>query len=100
MARFIIQDKVYNTNKMSFIGIVRKRYRFAGIVMKSIYGIGSGREYDCELYKSEKGNFLLVRENDCAQICGEAITEEEAKNLLKSSNYDAYVQLYGELEEA
>lgn len=100
MAKFIINDKVYDTHKMTRIGTVAKWYKFTGIVMRGIWGNNSGRKFDCEIYKSDKGNFLLVRENDCAQICGEAIEEDEAKALLKSYDYDAYARLYGELEEA
>lgn len=99
MARFIIKNKVYDTSKMILIGKVKKWYEYRGYLMKRIYGEGYGTKYDCDLYRSEKGNWLLVHDGEC--VCtGEAISEKEAKSLLMQYDYDAYAKEYGELEEA
>lgn len=99
MARFIIKNKVYDTSKMTLIGRVKKWYEYKGYFMKRIYGEGYGAKYDCDLYRSEKGNWLLVHDGEGLCI-GEAISEEEAKSLLMKYDYDVYAKEYGELEEA
>ncbi len=100
MARFIIQNKVYDTDKMEFISVVEKWYKFEGYFLKQMFGEEMGRRYMRDLYRSPKGNYLLVHTNDCDQLVGQAITENEAKELLLRSNYDVYAKLYGELKEA
>ena len=100
MARFIIQNKVYETDKMEHLGRVQKWYEFEDYVDKLLYGKGYGRVMDCELYRSKKGNYLLVRENDYGRLVGEAIGEAEAKRLLMNHQYEKYVELFGALEEA
>lgn len=99
MARFIIANKVYDTDKMEFIGYVLKWYKFNGWLMRQIFGEDMGRDYDCELYRSQKGSWLITHESDTG-LCGEAITEEVAKNLLKTYDYDKYAEIFGGLEEA
>ena len=99
MARFIIKDKVYDTSKMKLIGKVKKWYEYTSYFLQQMHGKGYGRKYDCDLYRSEKGNWLLVHDGERG-CTGEAITEDEAKSLLKQYDYDAYVKEYGELEEA
>lgn len=86
MARFIIREKVYDTDKMKIIGHVKKWYM--------------GRMNDCELYRSDNGNYLLVHENYFGGTKGEAIEEAEAKGLLMDYDYDSYAEIFGELEEA
>lgn len=100
MPTFVIQNKRYDTSKMEHIGTVRKWYEHESYLLRQLYGPGYGRKFDCELYRSAKGNFLLTHVNDCGQTVGQAILESEAKELLLSCNYDRYAALYGELEEA
>jgi hypothetical protein len=100
MARFVINDLVYDTNKMEHLGKVGKWYKFTGVVMRSLYGENAGRTYDCDLYCSAKKRYLIVHEDDCFRIVGEAITEDEVKELAKRNNYTLYSMLFGELEEA
>lgn len=99
MARFIINSKVYDTEKMEFIATVKKWYEFTDFVHKQIFGKGVGRFEECKLYKSVKDNWLLTHE-DGGNLVGEAIAEKDAKKLLMKCNYTAYMRLYGELEEA
>ena len=98
MARFVINQKVYDTEKMTLVGRVRKWYELKWI-LQQIFGEGVGRMEDCEMYRSNKGNYLLVRESG-GSVIGQAITKEEAKNLLMQYDYDNYTKLFGELEEA
>lgn len=97
--RFIIENKVYDTSKMKLIGKVKKWYEYRDYFRKQFYGEGYGTTYPCDLYCSEKGNWLLTHE-DGNKVIGEAISEIEAKQLLMKYDYDAYAEKFGELEEA
>ena len=99
MARYIIQNQVYDTEKMTFVGVVQKWYKFQGWLSQQLFGNDTGRVYSCHLYRSEKGSWLLTHEGDTGNI-GEAIKEKEAKELLMHCNYDAYTKYFGTLEEA
>lgn len=99
--RFIINNKVYDTEKMTLLSSkVRKWYEFTGWLDKALFGDGMGREHNCKLYRTQKGNYLLTHEPDDLHVRAEAITEEEAKRLLLRSDYDTYCKLFGALEEA
>ena len=98
MAKFPINNLMYDTEKMEFIAKVEKWYPLERIFDITQYGMG--HRYSCDLYRSEKGRYLLVHEIDYDREVAEAITEPEAKQLLLNSNYDAYIRLFGELEEA
>lgn len=98
--KFIVNDKVYDTDKMELLGTVRKWYEFTGWLDKALFGEGMGRKYDCKLYRTQKGNYLLTHEPDSSRTVAQAITEEEAKRLLVNSDYDTYCKYFGELEEA
>lgn len=95
MAKFVINRKLYDTEKMRLIGHVQKWYEFTDYMSKQLFGEGMGRTHRCELYRSEKGNWLLVHDN-----FGQAITEKEAKALLLRYDYAAYAKMYGDIEEA
>lgn len=99
MAKFIINNLVYDTEKMEFITKVKKLYPLENVFEIMVYGKNMGRWYSCDLYRSEKGRYLLVHKDvyDCK---AEDIDEEEAKQLLMQHDYDTYVQLFGELDEA
>lgn len=102
MARFVIENKVYDTSKMRLMGKVQEWYEYQGL-LRNFYGKGYGRYYDCDLYRSNKGNWLLVRwmnNRNIGECVGETISEKRAKQLLMKYDYDAYVKEYGELEEA
>lgn len=99
MARFVLENKVYDTEKMKLVGNVRKWYKFTGFLMTNLFGEGRGRYYDCQIYRSDKGNWLLTHDGEFG-LMGEAIEEGEAKELLLHCDYDAYVSLYDALDEA
>lgn len=96
---FVIGGKKYDTSKMEKIADVKKWYPVNSFFMKSIHGDAIGRYYDCELWKSQKGNWLLTREVDYKH-CGEAINQFEAKERLMLYNLQKYEEIFGELEEA
>ena len=99
MARFIINEKLYDTAKMERIGKVTKAFP-ASEWEKQLFGPGACRRRECDLFRSAKGNWLLVCEKDGATKTGYAITESEARDLLMRSDYKTYVSMFGELEEA
>ena len=55
---------------------------------------------DTKLYKTAKGAYFLVckEDYDCKHI--EVIGEDTAKRYLMNNNYEKYVEMFGELEEA
>lgn len=99
MAKFIINNLIYDTDRMKHVATVKKTYKSDNIFLKRLYGENVGQSYTCRMFKSSKGNFLLTREDSFATY-GEAITETEAKQLMMKYDYKSYVQLYGALEEA
>ena len=100
MACFIINEKVYDTEKMTLVGHVQKWYEFKGWLLQQMFGKGVGRMEECDLYRSTKGNYLLVYYGGNDKYIGEAITAAEAKSLLMQYDYENYIKLFGELEEA
>lgn len=99
MARFIINERVYDTDKMELIGKVNKRFP-ASDVIRTWLGVNVCFTRECDLYRSAKGNWLLVYGDDVNGRTGCAIDESEAITLLMKSDYETYVLLFGELEEA
>lgn len=97
---FIIENKKYDTEKMEKIANVKKWYRISNFLTETYCkGQEVGRTYECELWRSKKGNWLLTHISDYVNV-GEAITEKEAKSLLMSYDYKKYEELYNEIEEA
>lgn len=99
--QFVINGLKYDTEKMEKVANVKKWYQVGTIFTRAAYpGKEVGRTYDCQLWKSAKGNWLLTHEEDYAKTYGQAIQEEEAKSLLMRYATDIYEKLYGDLEEA
>lgn len=97
MSRFVIQGKLYDTDKMAHIGTVKKWFKDE--TLSAVFGGERGRMEDCKLFRSQKGNHLLVHEG-FGFVTGCAIKEDEAKMLLMRYDYEHYRQIYGDLEEA
>lgn len=95
---FIINAKKYDTDKMEMIADVKKWYEIEG-ALSAIFRKEMGRVYDCHLWKSQKGNWLLTHDTDYKTV-GEAIPESEAKDLLMKYNPDKYEELFEEIPEA
>ena len=97
---FIIDGKKYDTDKMEKVADVKKWYKVDNVFMSAIYGGEEvGRYYPCELWRSEKGNWLLTHEVNC-ETYGQAIYEFEAQRLLMTYATEEYEERYGELPEA
>ncbi len=96
--RFIINDLVYDTEKMEEIATVKKWVK--NKTLSAIMGKELGNEIPHILWKSKAGRYLLTHEEDYATYYGQAIEEEDAKTLLKRCNYTKYAEMFGELPEA
>lgn len=96
MAKFIINDLLYDTDKMEHVANIQKGYT----IERNIFGENIGRMYDCKLYKSKKGRFALIGKINRGETICRAITETEGKQLWQQYNYETYAKCYGELEEA
>lgn len=90
---FVINNLKYNTDKMKLIS-TKCEWRWKGSLMDLYF---DAREV--KLFRSDKGRWLLVYKADYKTV-GRAMTEEEAKNLLKRFDIDTYEKMFGELEEA
>ena len=98
---FIISGMKYNTDNMENVAKVKKWYREDTFWNRAMFpGQEVGRTHECALWKSEKGNWLLTHEIDCDRTMGEAITEEEARELLMRFATPVYESIFGELPEA
>lgn len=99
--QFVIRGMRYNTEKMQKVATVKKWYREDTFLNRAMFpGQEVGRTHECELWKSPKGNWLLTHEMDYSKSMGEAITEEEAKELLMRYATPIYEKIFGELPEA
>lgn len=98
--RFIINGLKYETDNMEEIATVKKWYRITNALVNAIYGGQDvGHDYICTLWKSKNGNWLLTHEDDYINK-GEAIEEDEAKQLLMQYAPDKYEELFEEIPEA
>lgn len=98
---FIINGKKYNTENMEKVASVKKWYNLNSWMLDTMFGAKDlGRIYDCELWRSKKGNWLITHEKDYNKVVGQAIDETEAKELLQKHDLKAYENLFGEIEEA
>ena len=94
--QFVINGMKYETDNMEMVAEVKKWYKVDTILTRALYpGEERGREYACQLWKSKKGNWLLTHEEDYGMKYGQAIKEEEAKNLLMRYATGIYEKLYG-----
>ena len=97
--KFVINGMKYNTENMEEVAEVRKWYRVNNFFFSATCpGKEIGREYQCKLWKSEKGNWLLTHEGDYREVFGEAI--QEAKKLLMKYATAIYETMYEKLPEA
>lgn len=92
MGVYIINKKKYDTNKMELIS---NKFRYEYEVNHPFFGGLTYVTYDTGLYKSEKGNWLVVFDG-----YGRAVTEKEAQDMLLKYDYKAYEKQFGKLEEA
>ena len=99
--QFIIQGMKYDTGKMRKVATVKKWYREDTFLNRAMFpGQEVGRTHECELWKSEKGNWLLTHTEDYNTKVGHAITEEEAKSILMRYAPDIYETEFEKIPEA
>lgn len=97
---FIINGMKYETDKMEEIANVAKWYPTTNALTRAIYGNQNvGHDYECTLWKSKKGRWLLTHVEDYRNK-GEAIEEDEAKDLLMKQRPEKYEELFEEIPEA
>ena len=92
---FIIKKLKYDTDKMKLISD-RCSYSYEDKSFGCIFRY-NGR--NVKLWESNKGNWLLTYETDYA-VCGKAVTENEAGDLLLKYDVERYEEIFGKLEEA
>ena len=94
--RFVIQGLKYDTDKMKKIANVKKWYKTNSLLVKAIYGNEEvGTTYDCELWRSEKGNWLLTHTEDYNTKVGHAITKQSLKKYRKHRKSEPLLQRWG-----
>ena len=97
---FIINGLKYDTEKMEEIAKVKKWYETSNALVAMMHPSEKlGNMYFCTLWKSKKGNWLLTHEQDRKNI-GEAISEDDAKELLMRYATNKYEEMFGEITEA
>ena len=98
--KFVINGMKYDTDKMERVATVKKWYKNDSALTQIMFpGQEVGRTYSCELWKSEKGNWLLTHEEDFQAKYGEAVGEEEAKELLMERNRMAELEAHRYLQK-
>lgn len=99
MPKIVIKNKVYDASKLNVVCSIPRFFGRIGRKLERGYGKDVWCNFECKVCRTEKGNWLMVS-SFAGDIRYKVISEKEAKKLLKQYDYEAYVKLYGELEEA
>lgn len=98
--KFVIGGLMYDTDRMKKVADVKKRYKTDNIFVRALHGTKDvGITYGCELWKSKKGNWLLTH-NEYGSIMGEAIKEDEVRELLMRYATETYELEFEKIPEA
>lgn len=94
MSKFIVEEKLYDTEKSTLIATGTKAWEEYNIIF------GRNVEYsrETELYKSPKGTFFFVGKRNGSFNIMTVTTEEEAKKWLMRASLSKYEEMYGDLE--
>ena len=92
--RFIVENKIYDTEKAELLCSFRKQWK-SETILGTMYPFR-----DTKLYKTAKGKYFITSKEDYEQSCIKVINEDKAKEYLMHSDYDKYAEMFGELEEA
>ena len=92
--RFIVNNKIYDTEKSELLCTFYKRWKIKTLC-SVMYPLR-----DTKLYRTAKGAYFLIYIKDYDGIGVEVINEDVAKVYLIHNNYDKYIEMFGELEEA
>lgn len=93
MARFIINDKIYDTETAEKLCEYDAQWKMETL-------LGSWYPFrDTTLYRTKKRAYFRVSNADYGRLQAELLTEEDAKQVLMRQNYEKYCELYKPLEE-
>ncbi len=92
---FVIDKLKYDTDKMELIS-EKCRYSYPGYILgrKVLY-----KARVTKLYKTKRGHWFMVYEEESLLTYGKVMTEDEVKGLLMKSDLAKYEEIFGELEE-
>lgn len=80
--KFVINGMKYDTDKMERMAKVQKWYKNDSALIQIMFPEQEvGRTYSCELWKSEKGNWLLTHEEDFQKNTGKQSGKRKPKNF-------------------
>lgn len=90
----IINNKLYDTEKAEKV----IEFRRSGMKTSELWGTTMNLPYrhDITLYKTAKGNYFEVDEDDKVL---RVVSEAQVKELLTNIDPDLYIKLFGEVEE-
>lgn len=95
MAKFIIEGKIFDTEAAESIISYRKSYTV------QIFGITYYIKRNTKLYKTSKGNWFSVSEEDYGNLTGHSESEASVREILKKLNaIELYNNHFEALEEA
>lgn len=97
---FIIKGMKYDTDKMEHVADVKKMVQLQQFATEWFFGKRSRENLFLPIVEIKKGNWLLTHEIDCGEKVGQAIKEDEAKELLVEYAIDKYEELFGKIPEA
>ena len=92
--RFIVNNKIYDTEKSELLCTFEKQWEIKTLCSMMYLSL------DTNLYRTVKGAYFLTCREDYDRSCIEVINEDVAKVYLIHNNYDKYIEMFGELEEA
>ena len=87
--RFILNKKLYDTDKAELICTGLKKWDINAVVYARLF---------TSLYRTSKGTFFIVAE-DGKTYHMRIVDQNEAEKFCISNSYDKYVEIFGELEE-
>lgn len=92
--RFIVKDKLYDTDKAELLCIFSKQWK-SETILETLYPYR-----DTDLYKTAKGAYFITSTADNGKNYIEVVEEITAKYYLMFNDYDKYCEMFGPLEEA
>ena len=92
--KLIANNKIYDTEKSELLCTFQKQWKIKAFC-SVMYPLR-----ETKLYRTTKGAYFLTCREDYNRPDIEVIEEAAAKEYLMYNNYDKYVEMFGELEEA
>lgn len=92
--RFVVNNKIYDTEKSELLCTFEKQWEIKTLCSMMYLSL------DTNLYRTVKGAYFLTCREGYDRPCIEVIEEDVAKVYLIHNDYDKYIEMFGELEEA